>query len=151
MCIWKKMTAVEKMRKVWNFYRSIDPKMEEFLFSRWLKHPFFEEKGISIRSRVNLPMIFNRDTPPRREIRSFFERYSIDSVRHAGKWPKNESLLFSLSLFYTQSTHSALLSSNSTDPFNRFVRENHESESVPSLPPKEISRKRRISPWNDAR
>lgn len=106
MCIWKKMTAVEKMRKVWNFYRSIDPKMEEFLFSRWSKHPFFEEKGISIRSRVNLPMIFNRDTPSSSTRNTIFLRTIFNRFRSTRRKVTKERVLtfLSLSLLYTIDT-----------------------------------------------
>lgn len=71
-----------------------------------IKVSFFEEKGISIRSRVNLPMIFNRDTPSSSTRNTIFLRTIFNRFRSTRrKVTKERALTFlSLSLLYTIDT-----------------------------------------------
>lgn len=108
----------------------------------------------SIRSKVNLPMIFNKSLfnnvthlPPRRKYdlsSNDIQQIPFDTVPETDQ-RTSFYYHFSLSLFYTQSTHSSdLFSSNSTDPFNSESW----SESVPlsSAPPKKCREKEGIPP-----
>lgn len=131
--IWKRVTdrkdtkslkflEKHRSRREWKNSYFLDDKAS---FSGKEEFRFVPDKIQSQWYLINLCLI-NRDTlSSTTEIRSFFGRYSIDSVRYVKRWPKNEPLLpFFLSLIYNRHTRrkSRISSSNSTDPLNRFKR-----------------------------
>lgn len=131
--IWKRVTdrkdtkslkflEKHRSRREWKNSYFLDDKAS---FSGKEEFRFVSDKIQSQWYLINLCLI-NRDTlSSTTEIRSFFGRYSIDSVRYVKRWPKNEPLLpFFLSPIYNRHTRrkNRISSSNSTDPFNRFKR-----------------------------
>lgn len=155
--IWKRVTdrkdtkslkflEKHRSRREWKNSYFLDDKAS---FSGKEEFRFVPDKIQSQWYLINLCLI-NRDTlSSTTEIRSFFGRYSIDSVRYVKRWPKNEPLLPFFSLLYTIDILVARIESL---PQIRQILWTDSRESWPvSFPPPQRNKKKRISPWNDAR